>query len=574
MGNVKHVILLIHGTWGRDPAGWYQPACSDENFASRLAAKLAGTPLEGAVWGGTEVFEWSGENTHQARLTAARELAERLLEIRQRHPAERLRFHLVAHSHGGNVVLAALLIYLTLLPPWILNSLGFPTLVREWESTTQFFDAARRFVTFGNFHLDNPIIQQDPWLSDEVRRWLDKVGQLYAKYSARQLILHEGLGLNLLILRLAFILLRLNTFPTEHGIASIVFLGTPFYYKRWRSDWRRCAIDRLLNAVANGTLMAMGAYALIVLSSAVLSWLSLAPWIGIHPLHWYWPALVLMAAPAVWGAITGSRQSHGIADTNVYFDETMFLKEAERKAMADLGGRPLFDALVIKSGYLDEAFAGLSSFPLIRQITPNLVDILLKPKLWTFPAVVRETGRYRTTMGERMRRLTRALVRYLRAVLLLLLYPVRRSLYALVTRPIVMRQAARIALPLSYGLPGDELLASDIVTAQDLNIPQIRAQHVDVARDLLTAARDVQVDQRRFEFLWDDEALQHRYAESVMAAHFGLGPPADVQRHLLAIEERLREFFGVAGLRHALYYENEQVLAAVCEYLKGRAERL
>ena len=39
------------------------------------------------------------------------------------------------------------------------------------------------------------------------------------------------------------------------------------------------------------------------------------------------------------------------------------------------------------------------------------------------------------------------------------------------------------------------------------------------------------------------------------------------KRHALAIEERLREFFGVAGLRHSLYYENDAVLEAVAAYL-------
>jgi hypothetical protein len=131
----------------------------------------------------------------------------------------------------------------------------------------------------------------------------------------------------------------------------------------------------------------------------------------------------------------------------------------------------------------------------------------------------------------------------------------------------MMSQAARFALPLSYGLPDEEFLAGRIAVRQDLDVPQIAARHLDVARDLLNAPVNVHIDAQRFEFLWDDRVLAERFARSQAAAHFHSEPPADVKRHALAIEERLREFFGVAGLRHSLYYENDAVLDAVVAYL-------
>jgi hypothetical protein len=102
---------------------------------------------------------------------------------------------------------------------------------------------------------------------------------------------------------------------------------------------------------------------------------------------------------------------------------------------------------------------------------------------------------------------------------------------------------------------------------QDLDVPQIAVTHLDVARDLLNAPVNVRVDEQRFEFIWDDRVLAERFARSQAAAQFQSDPSVDVQRHALAIEERLREFFGVAGLRHSLYYENEAVLDAVVAYL-------
>jgi hypothetical protein len=51
-------------------------------------------------------FGWSGRNSHQARIKAGNQLAQYL----RRHSTETgcLRYHLVAHSHGGNVALHAI----------------------------------------------------------------------------------------------------------------------------------------------------------------------------------------------------------------------------------------------------------------------------------------------------------------------------------------------------------------------------------------------------------------------------------------------------------------------------------
>src|SRR5687768_9200827 len=94
-----HVVILIHGTWGRDASGWYQRSSSQETFAKRLAARLVGTPLEGALSRTVEVFEWSGANTHHARREAAMALATFVTKIREKFHTERVRFHFVAHSH-------------------------------------------------------------------------------------------------------------------------------------------------------------------------------------------------------------------------------------------------------------------------------------------------------------------------------------------------------------------------------------------------------------------------------------------------------------------------------------------
>ena len=81
----------------------------DEALASRASsarcwnhALAMEQPL--ALWMPT--FSWSGENSEVARRTGARALAEQLERLEKNPGVE--RYHLVAHSHGGNVVLRAL----------------------------------------------------------------------------------------------------------------------------------------------------------------------------------------------------------------------------------------------------------------------------------------------------------------------------------------------------------------------------------------------------------------------------------------------------------------------------------
>lgn len=561
-----HFVFLIHGTWGQDNEGWYQIAASRENFAARLAARLVGTPLEGALSRAATVFEWSGANTHEARLKAAQDLALLLTGIRKAHPNERLRFHFVAHSHGGNVLLASLVWYLTLLPPLAFNLLAFPKSVTDDKTTAQFFDAVGRLYRLKQFHPDNDEVMQHPELRRRLLTWYQEASAAHARFRSGRMMFREQWKLNSLMVRLAQLLLEFSTYPAEHGIASLVFLGTPFYYKQWQSNWRLRALERLWNALGEALLAGIAACTAVVIGGALLSLLPWVPWIGLSPLGWPIWIRAGLGLAMTWGAYTGSRRPLGEADTNVYFDPRVFLHD-DGTPPADTKGRTVFDALVISAGYVDEAFSGLSSFPLFGALAPRLVDGVLTPRAWTFAPVHRGIGALRSTIGGYVRRFAHANARRFIAAFKFLAYPLRLTIYTLVTRRLVMSQAARFALPLSHGLPGDEFLTGRIVVRQELDVPAISARHLDVARDLLSAPVNAEIDKQRFEFLWDDRVLAERFVRSQAAAQFHSEPSADVKRHALAIEERLREFFGVAGLRHSLYYENDAVLEAVAAYL-------
>jgi hypothetical protein len=98
------VVLLIHGTGAaaKEDEGpqWWQrtsPFWRGLDEALRPAAAC-----------GPDVFHWSGENSERARRRAARDLLDRyLLPLEAWAQARGGVYHLVAHSHGGNVVWGA-----------------------------------------------------------------------------------------------------------------------------------------------------------------------------------------------------------------------------------------------------------------------------------------------------------------------------------------------------------------------------------------------------------------------------------------------------------------------------------
>lgn len=101
MSNPPRLALtLVNGTFAPE-AAW---AASGSPLRNHLARAL-GSETEFSS------FSWSGQNTHAARLQAASDLAVQL-ESRIRVQPETQHF-VIAHSHGGNVVLYAL----GLLPP-------------------------------------------------------------------------------------------------------------------------------------------------------------------------------------------------------------------------------------------------------------------------------------------------------------------------------------------------------------------------------------------------------------------------------------------------------------------------
>jgi hypothetical protein len=105
----KETIILVHGTFAAPrvggPSQWYQPR---SEFCRDLNARLKKLGSPARCWAhltdDSSCFFWSGRNDWAARTAAAADLARLMYTLIK----DGWRVHVVAHSHGGNVLLEAL----------------------------------------------------------------------------------------------------------------------------------------------------------------------------------------------------------------------------------------------------------------------------------------------------------------------------------------------------------------------------------------------------------------------------------------------------------------------------------
>lgn len=95
VGRTPIVVTLVHGTFATG-APWTKEGSA---LRDEITAALPGRHVV------FDTFEWSGRNTHKARVKAGYALAAHVAELRTRYP--RCKHFIVAHSHGGNVALFA-----------------------------------------------------------------------------------------------------------------------------------------------------------------------------------------------------------------------------------------------------------------------------------------------------------------------------------------------------------------------------------------------------------------------------------------------------------------------------------
>jgi hypothetical protein len=82
-------LITVHGTWGRRSA-WAKPSGPLATLVKRECPDVQ-----------VDAFEWRGGNRHSDRIAAAKELAQRLVDLADDNVV------IVAHSHGGNIARSA-----------------------------------------------------------------------------------------------------------------------------------------------------------------------------------------------------------------------------------------------------------------------------------------------------------------------------------------------------------------------------------------------------------------------------------------------------------------------------------
>jgi hypothetical protein len=110
----KETVIIVHGTWAAPEPGssqWYQPVdhgSAADGFISKLNNALQECGSTARCWAHCTpeklFFRWSGENSWTARMQAATALAAYVHQLR----SDGWCCHIVAHSHGGNIVVDAL----------------------------------------------------------------------------------------------------------------------------------------------------------------------------------------------------------------------------------------------------------------------------------------------------------------------------------------------------------------------------------------------------------------------------------------------------------------------------------
>src|SRR5215471_2054056 len=100
-------VLLIHGTFANEALSWWLP---DSDFCRKLDAALVERKSRARCWAHiinpADVLAWTGDNLESERRFAGDRLAKAITNLETTTDID--RYHIVAHSHGGNVVLHAL----------------------------------------------------------------------------------------------------------------------------------------------------------------------------------------------------------------------------------------------------------------------------------------------------------------------------------------------------------------------------------------------------------------------------------------------------------------------------------
>ncbi|CAI5457512.1 unnamed protein product [Closterium sp. Yama58-4] len=376
----NHYVIVIHGTFDAPPADgaptWYQPpAPGEQNFCRKLSRLFALGPIgEDAIWrdlpcsalpGIPYPFHWDGTNTHLGRVTAAMKLHNLIDQIAQNDPAARI--HLVAHSHGGNVMLKTIELYMAKLGRRSKNE-WHPVVARQfWAAHRRSYELIKRWrridmrgswwrffpflVVFRGFNGQRTtgVKESYPWA---YQQWLDSLLRLPAVRQRR------------------FLAFRHATSPITNALGALVFLGTPFYIKKWQTNG---FLWLLVSTVLNVVLL----YVFILVYTSI--WQIIVLLIAGRPQDFYGQSAPPFIIATGIMLLINVKQVMDVLRTTVFYSGNLYHKPS-------FDWSPAMSALVIHAGKLDEASLALSMEPITRAyVFPHLTKLLKQTPWAPFP---------------------------------------------------------------------------------------------------------------------------------------------------------------------------------------------
>ena len=577
---MQHAIIVIHGTWGKSPDGFYQYSTEPGSFCQKLLNRLSESiPEEDIRW---YPMEWEDGNSHNDRVEGARSLAKLLRSLNTGEKP--CRIHIIGHSHGGNVALKGIEFYLSGIQSDFRSRLdgadageratkAMETFAALANSDSSHGEALRQTLT--ELQSESALKSQDPVdAAKALRRTLterrseDPAGPRDSadtaknrprsrseRYSARATRIRAEEKLLARSIELASI----N--PEVHRIDSVVTLGTPFFFKRWQQSKASRGALAAVRGTINAFYGAIGFYTMAMVIGGIIALLPPA-FIGFNPLEWPpWIQVfgLLIIAVIVIGSIIeeGSKNRN----TNVYFDAA-----GVASTIDGLSESKICRVLNVHAGLLDEPYLGMAVFPTLNPFIRKKIQEFTTPKAWVYVPAERRVGvAVADGAGQLLRSLWSAF-KFLLAVIWLMVYPVRK-LWHYVASWLLKRSATKRLRVLAYGIRPVEHLESRITVHHRLQQDYFDHGDYNAAEHVSRLKINTSDEAERYEFLTDDVMAEARFRDSSLRKHLGDDFDMDEKRKLLALEERVREFWGVSGVRHSMYYDNDEVIARIAAFV-------
>lgn len=626
---VQHT-WVIHGTWNpptEDKTNWFQLDGNNvKNFCDRLAHALSNGSLSGSVWRNThkkEVFSWSGKNDHEARLSAGKKLAERIITLRKSDTQNRI--NLVAHSHGGNVVLHACEQYRRYL---------VDEAVTVYRLAVAHRASAFKTNQIGDQEFHSSVLKQvfeniDPHTMELYGRIIDDIliDESY-KPDYHGFENHDRYNQP----ERAFINGWLEE-DASHIIRNLVFFGTPFLAKHWERPSSKL-FSKLKSLLSYSThllrslfLAYMVAFPVVLISAQLTG--DLSSILKFYPAEWGNGELLIWAMSAIFFFFVFSPSNKIRYDTDLYFDPNTYLGVRFTDRLAPDEVVPKINALVVTATYMDEAFIGLASEPLVyAKLAPRIKSQewlwkdakarLLEPldeakigvgtQLNIFNTAV-GPGRYSNSIVEWPQKVIRnVVVFFLRAGRLckgIVWKPISKWIW----EPFLIQQILDVMNGFAFGVSSVELKHARVVARSSIGLPEFFEEDLwDITEDMIlnnskVEASDVQpfAKPKRYGFLVDNEALTNKMRDSI-ETDSGLWNSMvgemrsleqrerkftrylDVDRETtelwrndfneklakitFSVEERAKEVTDSIELNHSHYYNSDKVIANIAKFLE------